>query len=156
MAKRKVSPIRWLTRDQVEAAAYKSTRAALLCSIRHWEQLHQATPKQLTRALNDCLVEVYSKGCALCHRFGALAFNVTCQWGDEVCPVAVRYGRRCTPGSNGMWRYFAAKDALDDWQDAPYTQTAAVVKAKFSLWQEESGRVLAGLKALLKTVKETL
>lgn len=41
--------MKWLTQKQVNAAAKKSDKAALDCSIEHWQQICDATDEELRR-----------------------------------------------------------------------------------------------------------
>lgn len=58
--------IRWLTAEQVERAAVRGRKAALLCSIKHWEQLSSASKEQILNIPHDYLCREF---CALCTRY---------------------------------------------------------------------------------------
>lgn len=55
----------WLTQEEIKAAAKKSEKAAIACSVKHWEQILAATKWELQRADHAIM---YGKNCALCIR----------------------------------------------------------------------------------------
>ena len=66
MAKKKTKPSRWITQEQVRTAA-KNLRSALKMSHKHWEQIAQATEKQIERAIANNKLDIRCRHCALCH-----------------------------------------------------------------------------------------
>lgn len=58
--------IKWLTKKQVQRAALRGRKAAILCSIKHWEQLSSADQKQV-QGLDDA--SICCGHCALCTKY---------------------------------------------------------------------------------------
>lgn len=81
--------MKWLTRSQVKKEARKSAKAALNCSIKHWEQICSATKAECKEAdeqgiLFGCFI------CGLCVRY------IDC----DICPLHEE-GLSCAGGQYG-------------------------------------------------------
>lgn len=62
--------MKWLTQKEVKAAAKKSKKAAIACSVLHWEQILTATKEELCDFYDNRSDDlVRSPYCALCCRF---------------------------------------------------------------------------------------
>ena len=61
--------MKYLTLTQIEAAAKKSRKASIACTLRHWREMRDATLRKLSRAIKQgsrsTLYNGYSS-CALC------------------------------------------------------------------------------------------
>lgn len=57
--------MKWLTQKEIKAAAKKSEKAAIACSVLHWEQILTATKRDFHEPSAGT---VYSIDCALCIR----------------------------------------------------------------------------------------
>jgi len=120
-------PIKWLTIREIRAAAKESGRAALECSIKHWNQLVRATATELLR---PGAARPEQDSCALCERYG---LEDDCR----ACPVCKKFGVRCGDSlGHSLWRY---ENAYLAWMGR---------MNNFPLWREESRAVLKGLKSL--------
>jgi len=60
--------MRWLLKKTIEKAAKKSDKAALDCTIKHWEQLASVSYEAYLRAVDRKDVSFYCRYCALCLR----------------------------------------------------------------------------------------
>ena len=61
--------IKWLTQAEINKAAEKSKKAAILISIEHWKQIRSATEKQYEEAYFQKLVGDTNTYCGLCQRY---------------------------------------------------------------------------------------
>lgn len=59
----------WLTQEEIQAAAKKGRKQALLCSIEHWRQLSGATWRELVYGERKNLVHDSGDECPLCNRY---------------------------------------------------------------------------------------
>ncbi|MCK5610280.1 hypothetical protein KAR91_50880 [Candidatus Pacearchaeota archaeon] len=62
-------PIKWLTQDQIKAAAAESPLAAAECSSVHWGQILEAGPDRYWYAQVRGKVSAGGEHCALCYRY---------------------------------------------------------------------------------------
>jgi hypothetical protein len=123
--------MKFLTKKEVSIAAKKSAKAALKCTIRHWEELSTCTETQLRGKMNT-LNDVYdiksSCYCALCIRY-----NIAC----SKC-IIVKRGHRSCP--RGTWHEPSV--AFHKWQS---------YGKPFSAFQKAAKKMLKLLKSLEKT-----
>ena len=88
--------IEWLTIDEIKAAAKESDIAALRCSVKHWEQVYEASFEEYEKALDAGLVGHDEEYCALCMRMkcSQCAANKLCgpfAFGDYLWATAKRW-----------------------------------------------------------------
>ena len=85
----------WLTRKEVDAAAKKSKKAAIACSVLHWEQILSATKKDFRRLSNE-IHPMSGLLCALCvrHEYNcavcSLGRDHSCKQGGSLYRIALR------------------------------------------------------------------
>lgn len=78
--------MKWLTKDQIEKAAEKGTKTALLNCKKHWEQMIAATKKDFEAFNGDVKDLDIAAYCALCKKY----YN----WGTcDECPLKCRDDR---------------------------------------------------------------
>jgi len=113
--------MKWLTYEEVTAAAKKSKKAATACSKKHWLQLSTATADELRCSPRYPLSPAF---CALCMYHGGP--------GGGACKPCSLYcegrGRAC------CYEYSAAFDAYYDWKEKTGT-FAAWKKAAKAMYQ---------------------
>jgi len=80
----------WLTRKEIREAAKKSEEAAVKCSIKHWEQIRDATRAELTQGYDNDRVISNHEFCALCKRYFKFKNNSPC----ENC-ILYKIGKGC-------------------------------------------------------------
>lgn len=107
--------MKWLTRKQVEKAAKQGHKEAIEFSFKHWDQLLNATQKELARKLGKDEYLVYSSFCALCVRyFDGGHEDRDPGIGCGKCPL--RDGKNAYGCQhNSLWD--KAVDAVLDWMD---------------------------------------
>ena len=114
--------IRWVTIKEVENAAKRGRKAALLCSIKHWRQNVEATAEEIEKAP---LGSLSGNLCALCHKY------------DESncigCPLAEYTGKTCNNSGSLYWQAWIAWSRYDSKQ------------AAYTWWIKASERVLKAL-----------
>lgn len=93
--------MKWLTQKEVKEAGKKSKKAAIRCSIEHWQQIVDATWEELEKKIqlgggvaSSSLVHV--PYCALCQRYYKRG---TCR----LCPLALAMGHKCND-TGSLWR----------------------------------------------------
>jgi len=91
--------MKWLTIEQIKAAAEKSTEEALKCSLEHWRQLCNASKKELLMAYERGLTGTDGKYCALCHRFCHRHHHCRC------CPINEGHRNCCEEWVKASWAF---------------------------------------------------
>lgn len=79
----------WLTKEQVQSAANKSRKAAIVCSQEHWRQLSMATRKGINEAPEKLWFLIRGGYCSLCPRCANLPNKC------EGCPLHKLEGGFC-------------------------------------------------------------
>jgi hypothetical protein len=80
--------VKWLTRKYIAQQARKSNWDAWVCSLLHWQQILDATPRELKIAFNRHRVRFDSDYCALCQRVCSTGIKKCCLQAEcdaEVC-----------------------------------------------------------------------
>lgn len=127
--------IKWLTEEQVAKAAGRGRKAALLCSIKHWEQLSTASKSQISKLPP---ANIRNKYCALCMKCCYIGQVYACR----AC------GLNCLQASakrNGIW--YRASCAFDSYQEHPCEQgwmtwkrvSKAILRRIIKLYEKEYG-----------------
>ena len=98
--------IKWLTEKQVQRAAKRGRKAALLCSIKHWEQLSSANTEQIKALFNSYYLTCTF--CALCTRY-----NFTGRT-RNACGNCKLFCLGKLPDFGGAW--YKASDAFDSYE----------------------------------------
>jgi len=80
--------MKWITKNQVKAAAKKSHKAAVAMTKKHWHQLFTATKQEIIDAYRKGLVACDDDYCALCKRYHK---NKSC----NECPLKDSFPRSC-------------------------------------------------------------
>lgn len=97
---------KWLTEKQVKKAAAHGRKAALLCSIKHWEQLSSANKEQILALAFD---HICSEFCALCLRYDFIKRS----W--SACAHCGLHCVEIRGTQPGMWQ--KAKRAFDSYRE---------------------------------------
>jgi len=81
--------IKWLTIEEIEVEAEKGHNEALLCSIKHWEQIKAAGAKLYWESsqFGVVLVTIGASFCALCRRYQ--------EYSCKGCPLIVYGNTSC-------------------------------------------------------------
>ena len=127
--------IKWLTEEQVQRAARRGRKAALLCSIKHWEQLSSADREQVRDRGSFYVLCNY---CALCTRydFGNKSFTAC---NDCKLHCLTQQGRQGSPWGRAL----DAFDLVDDcdsrsWRTWKRT-SKALLRRIIKLYESEYG-----------------
>lgn len=106
--------IKWVTEEQVLAAAEKSDRAALAMSLRHWKQLAAVRMDYLIAAFHAHQVDCGPDLCALCQRHQNRAFQCGSCPVQYVGGVCVQVGTRWQR-ANVEFDVIVTSDNPGDW-----------------------------------------
>ena len=98
--------IKWLTEKQVKKAAMRGRKAALLCSIKHWEQLSSANKEQIMDVPDN---HTHCNFCALCIKYDFIQFS------SIVCSDCGLHCLRGRGTKSGIW--CRASDTFGDYQE---------------------------------------
>jgi len=90
--------MKWLTREQVKQAAEESPEAALDCSILHYEQMQQATIREIEAKES----RFGGSHCALCQRYYDADKGEMLRLRCDGCPL-LKAGYWCNE-ANSPWR----------------------------------------------------
>lgn len=128
--------IKWLTEKQVQKAAERGRKAALLCSIKHWEQLSSADKKQILGLPQNYLTCDF---CTLCtkYKFSYIDFFACLDCG-LYCLVEFRHRPAMWyKAANAFTNYRSYKDTLDwiNWKRASKMLLRKIIR----LYESEYG-----------------
>jgi len=129
----------WLTQNEIKAAAKKSLKAAKACSLQHWQQLRQATPKELFAALNHDDVEITVEFCALCQRYLS-GHRTLCRR----CPLGKAFEPCNTQGSAWCSGSEALIDCVDCYEGLPVGDC----KELWKKWHDACDKMIGQLEAI--------
>lgn len=88
--------MKWLRASAIQKAANESDEAAIRCAITHWEQIVDASEKELARKLNRDRTHFGVSGCAMCLRFLSITpTNRNKSSRCKLCPLTSSGSRRC-------------------------------------------------------------
>ena len=78
-----------LTHKQIKAAAKRSRKSAIKCSLRHWQEMRAATKRELARGVAKGSSSTLYSGigsCALCEKYFRKGGCAVCGlWNGEQC-----------------------------------------------------------------------
>lgn len=116
--------MKWLTQEQVTAAAASSKEDALKCAIKHWEQLCSATIQELRAAYDARQVALGGEYCALCQWIDLSSRSKSCREcylgaKDLLCESAG------SPWRKALHAFDQVRTSQPSKQDVAYWQTAA-------------------------------
>jgi len=98
--------MKWLTIEQIKAAAEKSTEEALKCSLEHWRQLCNASKKELLMAYEEGLTGAEGEYCALCHRFVHMCGKhacIHCPLKGKIRDICCSEWRKASAAFEDLW-----------------------------------------------------
>jgi len=145
--------MKWITKEEVKKSASgknSSKRKALLCSIKHWQQLVDATLEDYKKYLhkktyNEMKSIVKDEYCALCSRY----YDDTNYC--KSCPLTVAFGS-CPGGRDYGNRnpWVNCHFAWDDFIDELFSADGHIVEERFNHFKAKAVKMLDCLKQLLE------
>jgi hypothetical protein len=132
-----------LTKDDITAAAKKSKKDAILCSIRHWEEMREISTDKLMESMHDydSVLAPFGDNCAMCIRY----------YQDEEpsckkCPLFIA-GFGCEE-NNSVWEK-ATDIYCKQYKHTAYPEYDEPVKNFRRKWQLLCNKMIKQLESLL-------
>jgi hypothetical protein len=137
--------MKWLTKKSVVTAARRSHKAAVECSLKHWNQLYRATQDEIVDALSSESDLLFAPFCALCTRYLDKNSGVC----NKQCPLSLE-DKDMGCGRKSLWE--KATDTLCEWWG--YRLCVSGNKNLWKLWKQYAKEMRDKLEKSLKEVSK--